>query len=199
MSEQLYEVKYGMGTSHYVVEKETTEETHTIIIYDIRKEKREICRIEYNNIGEEYQSPFLSWYNLLFCSCEYGPSPDYVYMNQAVQNGMKTAATVYFAKNSVEGEAYMATLPEHCHCRSYEETMIFAYREGSISDYFDIDYIEKIYIKHGVANIDWLKVRKIAEMPMEQFGDPNICGYNLQTGGNCEQTIINGLLLGYLY
>ena len=88
----MYSVKYDDGLCSYRIEKEINDDKISIIVYDTSFGRNVIIRtITYKNIGKEYSSPFLSWYNLIFCSNNYGPAPNYPYMHSAVQDGKKTA------------------------------------------------------------------------------------------------------------
>lgn len=198
MSEVMYKVEYCDGFCSYSVEKESDEVNTSIILYDTRREqKKEIRRIEYKNIGREYSSPFLSWYNLIFCSNNYGPSPDYDYMHRAVQEGKKTSATVYLEPKSDKGRDLVKNLPDDCGSVPYGKNMIYVFHKGCLADYFDFEEIRTIYEAHGVRMIDWEKVQDYFRKPMAFFGDETECGFSLQSGGCREQTIITGLLLGY--
>ena len=198
MRELIYKVKYNDGLCSYLVEKELDGETVSIIIYDTNKEpNKEVSRIRYKNTGKEYFSPFLSWYNILFCSNSYGPVPDYEYMHRAVQEGKKTAATVYLDPKSDKGKALVQNLPAHCSSVPYGDNMLYVFHKGCLADYFDFEDIHSIYEAHGAWVIDWKKVREYFYKPMSFFGNETKCGFSLQCVQGREQTIITGLLLGY--
>lgn len=183
-------------TNSCVVEKETDDIYTSISIYYSRFGNPTVKKIQYRHIGEEYLHPFLSWYNLIFCSNNYGPSPDYEYMHRAVQEGKKTAATVYLEPGSEKGKRLVNTLPEDCGSLPYGESMIYVFHKGCLSDFFDFEKIQSIYMKHG-AYVDWNSVKGYFEKDLSFFGDEQTCGFSLQSGGNKEQTIITGLILGY--
>ena len=116
--EILYDTHYDY--SSYLVTKETNGSIITVHITDTFSDScKPLKPIRDKNIGSEYKSPFLSWYNAIFCSNAYGPAPDYAYMNHAVQNDMKTAATLYFEANSQEGLHILMNLPADCAATSY--------------------------------------------------------------------------------
>lgn len=95
MPEIICSANYVDGLNVFQVEKETYTEEIVITLYDMRNGRHDLkSKISYLNIGEEYQSRYLNWYNLFFCSANYGAAPDYEYMNSAVQEGRKTAATI---------------------------------------------------------------------------------------------------------
>ena len=182
----------------YQVEREETPENIVISVYDTREGRHNrMSKISYTNIGEEYHSPFLSWYNLIFCSNYYGPALDYNYMDTAVQQGKKTAATIYHSLDSREGKTIVSKLPADCSYIEYDSSMIYVYHTGKLSDYFDFEKIKNLYQKHGIGSLDWEIVRMYFEKPLSFFGNENDCGFSLQSGGNTEQKLITGLILGY--
>lgn len=198
MNETLYSTEYGDCLSSYRVEKEINDAKISIIVYDTSFGRNVIIRtITYKNIGKEYSSPFLSWYNLIFCSNNYGPAPNYPYMHSAVQDGKKTAATVYIDPNSTTGKEFVDKLPESCGSLPYDNTMIYVYRKGKLSDFFCFEEIRDIYQKHGIFSLNWDIIQNYFEYPLSEFGDERKCGFSLQSGGSKEQTVINGLILGY--
>ncbi len=198
MREMLYKTSYNSGLNSFVVEKATTESTISIEIYKIKGDhKAEIGNIHFQNIGEEYVSPFLSWYNLIFCSNSYGPAPDYEYMNRAVQEGKKTAATIYMNAQSDEGKQLISALPLDCSALPYGENIIYVFHKGRLGDFFDFDRIKSLYEKHGVFSVDWRKVSELFQKDLSFFGDEKKCGFSLQSGGCRAEMIVTGLLLGY--
>lgn len=181
----------------YQLEKERTDKDIAVIIYDITDGKRkELDRVRYKNVGEEYASPFLSWENLFLCSATYNISPVYDYMNRAVQEGKKTAATVYIEPNSSEGKDYIKSLPEDCGAMPYSEGALYVYHKGRLSDFFDFDRIRSLYEKHGIYGIRWGEVKSDFEKDLSFFCRGKK-GFVLHGPGGKEQTIITGLLLGY--
>lgn len=198
MKEILCSANYNDGICSFSVEKEINESNISVFINDVWDGRCiEKTRITYRNIGEEYMSPFLSWYNLFFCSNNYGPAPDYEYMHRAVQEGKKTAATVYLEPASEEGKDLVNTLPEECGSLPYGQAMIYVFHKGCLSDFFDFEKIKSLYIKHGACFVDWDKVKEYFAKDLSYFGDEQACDFSLQSGGNKEQTIITGLILGY--
>lgn len=163
----------------------------------------EICSASYKDKGAEYSSPLLSWYNLIFCSNTWGNgkgiciAPDYEYMNRAVQEGKKTAATIYLASTSDEGKNLIAKLPSDCGFVPYGKTMMFVYHKGKLSDFFDYNRIRKIYENYCSTELDWVYIKALFNEPLDFFGDEACCGFSLQSGGNKEQNLITGLILGY--
>lgn len=198
MKETLIKTEYSRGMCSYLVEKEIDEGKVSIVVYSTRKGSRnEVRRIKYIDLNIDFSSPFLSWYNLLFCSNNYGPPPDYDYMHTAVQAGTKTAATVYLKPDSNKGRELVNNLPEDCDAVPYGDYMIFVFHKGCLADYFNYDKIRAIYELYGVRMIDWAKIKDYFQKPMYFFANESQCGFSLQSGGSKEQTIITGLLLGY--
>ncbi len=198
MREILISANYNDGMCSYLVEKVIGDGYISVVIYDVRDGRQiEGKRVQYKNIGEEYQSPFLSWYNLFFCSNNYGPAPDYEYMNHAVQEGKKTASTVYLNLESEEGKLLVSTLPKDCGFMPYGKSMIYVFHKGCLSDFFDYEQIKSLYKKHGADPVDWKVVKEYFMKDLSFFGDKQACGFSLQSVGSKEQSIITGLILGY--
>lgn len=131
----------------YEVAREESEDRISIVLY---REDKELRRLTYKNVGWEINSPFLSWYNVFFCSNYYGVSPDYEYMDTAVQNGGKTAATVYHDVGSETANKLIAELPPECGWLPYSEAMLYVFRIGKLKDFFDLNEVKKMYELLGV-------------------------------------------------
>lgn len=197
MRETIINADYEAFNS-FLVEKDTNEDEVSIIIYDTSKvPSKEVNRITYKNTGTEYSHRFLSWYNLIFCSAGCSCAPDYKYMTYAVQQGKKTAATVYLDPDSNEGKKLVRDLPVDCDSVPYKETMIYVFHKGCLADYFSLDEIRAFYDLHHVCGIDWDKVEFLFAQPLSYFGDEDKCGFSLQTGGSRTELVVTGLLLGY--
>ena len=198
MIEHFFTAESSDGMFCYQMKRETTDDSITIIVYcawgENLKEKR---RISYKNIGKEYLHPFLNWHNVLFCSGDRELWQDYEYLNTAVQQGTKTAATIYLEPDSVLGKEIMKSLPENVSALPFEETMIYIFHKGCLADFFDFAQIKTLYENHGVARIDWKQVEFYFQKDLSSFADIKACGFSLQSGGNREQLIITGLVLGY--
>ena len=195
--ETLYDAHYGYDLS-YLVKKEIRDSYVYIHIIETSFGRNNPIRtVKYKFIGADFISPFINWYNVLFCSNEYGPAPDYDYMNRAVQEGRKTAATLYLRHGSQSRKMIRETLPVDCRAQSYDEDMLYVYHKGKLNDYFDFSEIQNVYTRHGVYGINWAKVQDYFKVPISFFGDEEKCGFSLQSGGDYEETIIKGLVLGY--
>ena len=159
--------------------------------------------IKYQNICITLESPLLSWRNLFFCSNNYGCAPDYQYMNNAVQNGTKTAATIYMNDTDVY-KSFMDTLPTGIHAAPYgnyskseHPVILFVYRDGSLASYFNFEQVMQVYRGHSVDSIDWERVKYLIEKPMNYFANEDECGFSLQSCRNNHTLVVTGLLLGY--
>ena len=155
-------------------------------------------RIEYKNIGEEYKSQYLSWYNLFFCSNCYHPFPNNNYLETAVQKGIKTAATVlFFSSHSKKGQRYKRHMPDTCGWKSWGDGGFFVYRKGSLNTLFDIEKIRFIYVKHGLGNLDWDEISAISKIDLSGYADYRTVPFSLHCPIKKEYYVLNGLVLGY--
>lgn len=84
-------------------------------------------RFFYSPEAEKFQNPYLSWYNLICCSNNYGPIPVVDYMNYAVQENKKLAATVY-PKTAEEYMQMIGTVGDeyYCYSVSYKRVSVYA-------------------------------------------------------------------------
>ena len=181
----------------YCVEKEISDKVISIVLFNTKgNQKTKIDHVDYQNIGEEYESPFLSWYNLFFCSAHYNAGTDDVYMNKAVQKGLKTAATLGLSANEIRMKQLVKRLPLDCGWLPYNG-LIYVYHKGSLGDYFDFDKVRFLYKEHGIHCVDWAAIKDYFQKDMSFWGNEEKCGFSLQGGGGTEQKIIKGLVLGY--
>lgn len=155
--------------------------------------------IRYLDVGEEYESPYLSWYNLIFCSNEYGVPPFCQYMNYSVQNGKKLVATVDIPAETIK--EFYSQIPETCgyEISSPDRSKALIYRKGRLSDFFDCDKVTELYVKHGVFP-NKLNMQKMFEIPISELVSGAGAGLNFllqHEAGDAERMAITGLLLGY--
>ena len=184
--------------NHFLVEKAVFDHGISYLIYKERQNTlKEIGRIDIPHPVISYSSPLLNWYNLIFCSNNYGPSPDYNYMDRAVQQGKKTAATIYYSINSDKARTILNNLPTNCGATPYGENMMYVYRKGKLSDFFDFKKISTAYKQMGKTLLDWESIHGMFEKQLDFFADESKCGFSLQSGGCGEQLVIKGLILGY--
>ena len=118
-------------------------------------------------------------------------------MNQAVQAGKKTAATVYLEPNSEKARELVKALPGDCDALPYEQTMLYVFHKGRLQDFFNYEKIKSLYMNHGALVVNWDIVEELFKKELSFFGDEQSCGFSLQSGGTIEQRIITGLVLGY--
>lgn len=149
--------------------------------------------------GEAYQSPYLSWYNLICCSNNYGPVPVVAYLNHAVQNGKKLAATIY----PETAAAYMQILAEageqyYCYPYHMEEYTYLLYisRKGSLADYFDLSLLAETYQACGIE-LQQAKMQDYFEKELSWFGNEEQCPIRLHDCQGQEELAVTGLLFGY--
>lgn len=169
----------------------------TVILNNKKIQPEIISKIKYKNLGTDFESNYLDWYNALFFSCAYAEAPDYEKMNTSVQNSQKLAATLY----NFEGDKYqklIQTLPNDCSVFSYSQNSNITYicKNGKLSDYFCFDDIKNRYTDLGVYNVDWNRVEMLFDKPLSYFSDEEKSNINLQSCGS-RDIIIVGLLLGY--
>lgn len=155
------------------------------------------AEIWYRSILPEYQSPFLSWKNLFFCSNNYITPPIYAYMNVAVQEGKKTAATILLELESHEAQEIIKALPDDCDYRDYPGSTFYLFHRGCLADFFDLDKIKEIYDAHGILDINWNWVAAQFQKPLSFFANREECGFSLQSGGRSGISVVKGLILGY--
>ena len=110
---QLFAQEYDVGEPViFALYRQQQEERVTVSLkyrFPSQGPEEITCRkIFYPLRAEDYESPYLSWYNLICCSNNYGPVPVVPYMNRAVQKGRKVAATIYPAS----AQEYMSILAE---------------------------------------------------------------------------------------
>ncbi len=177
------------------------EDVTVTLTYQFPQEDEVTCKkIFFPVAAEKYQSPLLSWYNLICCSNNYGPIPVVDYMNTAVQNGKKIAATVY--PNTVEDYMQMIAQlgEEEYYCCPYHPTeykyMLYVSKKGTLADYFDYDALRSLYEECGV-NLDWEKIKGYFVQELSYFANEDICDIQLHNGACPEDLMITGLLFGY--
>lgn len=156
-------------------------------------------RFHYPAGAETYQSPYLSWYNLICCSNNYGPIPVVPYMNYSVQQGKKVAATIY--PDTVE--EYMkiiADTKEDYYCFPFNvaeyQYMLFLSKKGTLADYFDLDKILAVYRESGIE-LDEQKMRDYFGKELSWFGKPDECPIEIHNCLGNEELASVGLLFGY--
>lgn len=203
--ELLLQQEYPIGGQKVVFSlyrEETEDEIQVTLTYqfDMPGAEETPCkRFHYPASAEGYQSPYLSWYNLICCSNNYGPIPVVPYMNRAVQDGKKVAATVY----PIDTQEYMQIIAEtaedyYCFPFNTEEYqyMLFLSKKGTLADYFDLDQILSVYQESGL-NLDEEKMRDLFSRELSWFGKPEECPIEIHNCLGDEELASVGLLFGY--
>ncbi|MCD8134362.1 MAG: hypothetical protein LUE19_11020 [Clostridiales bacterium] len=200
----IFEQEYDMGgeplTFSLYREQEGDGVTITLT-YEFRRSGAEpvVCKRIFFPVRAEYESPWLSWYNLICCSNNYGPIPVVSYMNESVQNGKKLAATIY----PESGDDYMRILAEvgdtfYCypyHVQEYE-FMLYISRKGTLGDYFDLEEILAVYDSCEV-HLDREKMLDFFGRELSWFGHEEECPIELHNCLGEEELAVTGLLFGY--
>lgn len=155
-------------------------------------------RFFYPLCAESYQSPYLSWYNLICCSNNYGPVPVVGYMNSAVQNGKKIAATIYPDTAADYMKILADTQDYYCypyHTREYQY-LLYISRKGTLADYFDPDRVLEVYHSCGIL-LNKTKMRDYFSKELSWFGNEQLCPIELHNCLGEEELAVTGLLFGY--
>lgn len=199
----LFEQEYDMGeTVVFSLFREQEGDDVTVsLTYEFRHSGtgQVTCKRFFFPVRAEYKSPWLSWYNLICCSNNYGPIPVVSYMNHSVQEGKKLAATIY----PESGDAYMQAIAEagdtyYCypyHVQEYEYMLFFS-RKGRLSDYFDMDEILAVYESCDVC-LDREKMQDYFGRELSWFGNEDLCPIELHNCLGEEELAVTGLLFGY--
>lgn len=202
--EHLFTEKYdiqGSDIFFHLYREEQDGQVTVTLTYQFPNVDEVACkRIFFPVCAERIQSPYLSWYNLICCSNNYGPIPKIEYMNTSVQNGKKLAATVY--PNDVT--EYMAMISDsgekgyYCypyHTREYEY-LLYVSKKGTLADYFDYAEVKSVYQESGVE-LNWEKIEHYFAQELSYFGNEEVCDIQLHNGACPEDLMITGLLMGY--
>lgn len=156
-------------------------------------------RFFYDACGENYKSPYLSWYNLICCSNNYGPIPVVEYMNHAVQNGKKIAATIY-PNDAGEYMRIIGELSEDYYCYPYHpreyQYLLYISRKGTLNEYFDLEKILKVYDSCGIR-LDQRKMEDYFSKELSFFGNEEECQIQIHDCIGQEELAVTGLLFGY--
>lgn len=169
----------------------------------------------FNRVGAQFDSPYLSWANLDCCG---GWAYDEEYLDTAVQEGKKLFAdralslNPHGAKNQLtqkdalqQFHAFSASLPAGVFAdvngtlstdNSYLHTFIC--REGTISDFLELESVFGFYEKLGLTFSPVLKaeVTRLCRIEMKCYGGTKPPFLFYQSGTDAE-IITTGLLLGY--
>lgn len=189
----------------YQIDQLTDDEQITIVLKQIEKRPYGILAYsKFKNINKTINSPFLNWKNLVACSNCWTVPPNKDYMNSAVQNGLKTTATAY-VNSKEEYKSLVFNLPNEIFSMPYGTNsenddfpnIVYLYRKGCLDDFFDMNLVKKIYVENDISYLNWQKINQMAKWELSKFGNESECGFSLQCGGNDNEIVIIGLLLGY--
>lgn len=202
--ELLFEQDYDVGEklTFYLYRKEEDGEVTVTLTYlfDVPGEKETVCkRIFYPIAAEGYKHELLSWYNLICCSNNYGPIPVTSYMNYAVQNGKKPAATIY-PDNVYEYRRFISDTDDSYYCFPFHpdeyEYLLFCSLKGSLSDLFDLDKILEVYSSCGI-DLDKEKMSDLFSRELSWFANEAQSGIEIHNCLGAENLAVTGLLFGY--
>lgn len=177
--------------------------------------KRYVHRVyRFNKIEAQFDSPYLSWANLDCCG---GWAYDKEYLDTAVQEGKKLFSdrslflNPYDTKKRLTREAalqqfhaFSASLPAGIFA-DVNGTLsgdgflyTFICREGTISDFLELESVFGFYEKLGLALSTSLKaeVRRLCQIEMKCYGG-NKPPYLFYRNNTDAEVITTGLLLGY--
>ncbi len=209
MKELLYTEEYDVGRPvtffvHHTHGQFTPEdeEKHVIeLSYQFQGQEEAFVfkRIFYSEEAAAFESPYLSWYNLVFCSNNYGPIPIISYMNNAVQQGKKIAATVY-PTDSREYLKIIQETEEGYYCFPYNpreyQYMLYVSRKGTLSDYFELEKLLPVYESCGVP-LNQKKMEEYFAEELSWFGNLEKCPIDIHNCIGNEELAVVGLLFGY--
>lgn len=198
----IFSQDYDLGetVTFYLYREEQDGKVTVSLCYQFGDQPMITCkRFFYEVCAESYSSPYLSWYNLICCSNNYGPIPVVDYMNQAVQNGKKIAATVY-PNTASDYMQMVAALSEDYYCFPYHtkeyQYMLYVSRKGTLADYFDLDQIMDVYRQCGIA-LDADKMKYYFAQELSWFGNEEACDIEIHFCTGDEKFAVVGLLFGY--
>ncbi len=156
-------------------------------------------RFHYPACAESFQSPYLSWYNLICCSNNYGPIPVVSYLNYSVQNGKKIAATIY-PDTAEEYMQIIAATADGYYCFPFNteeyQYMLYLSKKGTLADYFDLEEILSVYKESGLE-LDREKMEDLFSKELSWFGNPKECPIEIHNCLGNEELAAVGLLFGY--
>ena len=212
MKEHICHANYRKGKCVFDVEREVHDGRVEINLYRINRSARfarssmiqdrilEVS-VEYLDVGTEYKSPYLNWYNWFFCAKWVLGMTDDLYLSTAVQRGLKTAAIVlHFPHRSRQRQRYrrhLACLPDSCGFKQIETGGFYVYHKGSIDSLFDMESIRHIYDAHKVEDLKWERIYSLSKLDLSCFGDYRTEPFNPYCPHTREEYVVNGLLLGY--
>lgn len=168
----------------------------------------------FDNIHEPVEIPYCSWANLDCCG---GWSCDEEYLDTAVQNGSKlfagraTTLKHQYSPNAPtledarrQFEAFKKTIPagvfadEESERPSSDWFYTFICREGTISDYIDLDAVFYFYDKLGqiISSAEKEEIERFCSCEIKQYGTSRAF-FQYAHAATKTELVATGLLLGY--
>lgn len=210
MSELLHENSKGIK----IVREDYKNRSQVKVLFEGQGKRCLIGSYRFNRVADIFDSPYCSWANLDCCG---GWNYDEAYLDTAVQNGKKlyagrtqTLKGPYYPNNPTKKEAlqrfqeFSKTLPANVFADieeifdTEEYLHTFICRKGTISDFFNLDYVFEFYKALGVELSTSIKqtVRDLCKKEIKSFGGstPPYIYFNATTQA---ELITTGLLLGY--
>ena len=150
---------------------------------------------------DTFQSPYISWANLNCCG---GWTFNREYLLTAVQEGKKLCAGITITDDEQAMQDYIKSLgseypyfcPPTTHNGPYTFYHIDVTRQGSISDYIDMDAVRKTYSAMGIDLLDFDEIKTFTSQQMLHLLDGTVEFDYCNSCGD-EQLVVTGLLLGY--
>lgn len=178
------------------------------VLYD--NNKRASSTYTFPNVACDFQSPYLSWENLLHCG-GFQVKDDYLkYI--AVQQGKKLYAGFgYFThqhgtpRHKIDDEISRITeaLPEDCEFgleepQNHNLLNYYVCRKGAVKDYIDIDNALLCYKQMGLdLRSEDDCVKRYCAIEMRDFSQSDKIAFDYGNPSSIGQYIVTGLLLGY--
>lgn len=204
--EKLFEQEYDLGEGDRILftlfRSEEGDDVTVTLKYNFPGNDMDMVtckRIFFKKDAESYQSQYLSWYNLICCSNNYGPIPVVDYLNRSVIEGKKVAATIY-PKSSSEYMKLVSEMGDGYYCYPYQPKeyayLLYVSKKGTLSEYFDLDAILDVYRSCGV-NLDQEKMKEYFGQELSYFGNEDLCSIELHNCLGEAELAVTGLLFGY--
>jgi len=202
--ETLFEYKHNDMGNLYNIFRINHEDKVTVVINQVEEEPYSVlATIEYDDVGFEYKSPYLSWKNVILCSNAYCISPYYEYMNNSVQSKKKVAGTIY-PREYDENIKIIESIPDYCNYYEYKKedelypAVIYICFKGTLEEYFDLNTIKDIYKRHNCFDIiDWSIIQEYFTKELITLGNSNEKLHSVPGLSYYDSLVILGLLYGY--
>ena len=188
-----------LETNRGIVFEKTTTKNRCKVTVKNKDSNFNHMTYRYNKGVEPISSPFISWENLNCCG---GWAYDESYLLTAVQEGKKLVSGIYF-RSQRELDDYKENLSdEYLHfCRPpmtngpHTVYYIDVAKDGSVSEFINIDDVMSIYEKLGITNFDKKLLSELLTLPLYDLISSETFDYG--SPKRPEEFIITGLMLGY--